>query len=67
MINFALERQAKSTDKLLRRLIEERDEKKHDDSNAKSSSSTSTVNFAQINSHTSDLSVGGTTMPNRSA
>jgi hypothetical protein len=28
IINFVLERQAKSTDKLLRRLIEERDEKK---------------------------------------
>jgi hypothetical protein len=64
MINSALERQVKSIDELLRRLIEERDGGKHDDSNAKPSSSTSAVNFAQINSHTSGPSVGGTSMPN---
>jgi hypothetical protein len=66
MINSALERQAKSTDELLCRLIEERDGIKHDDSNVNPSSSTSTVNFAQINPHTSGLSVGGTSMPNPS-
>jgi hypothetical protein len=46
MINYALERQAKSTDELVHRLIEERDGKRCDDSNTKPSSSTSTVNFA---------------------
>jgi hypothetical protein len=66
MINHALERQAKSTDEPLHRLIEEWDGKKHDDPNAKPST-TSTVNFAQINSHTSGPLVGGTSMPNPSA
>jgi hypothetical protein len=67
MINSVLERQAKSTDELLRRLIEERDGEKHDDSKVNHSSSTSVVNFAQSNPHTSGPSVGGTTMPNPSA
>jgi hypothetical protein len=67
MINSALERQTKSTDGLLRRLIEERDGKKHNDSNANLSSSTSTVSFAQINPHSSGPSTGGTSMPNPSA
>jgi hypothetical protein len=48
MINSTLERQAKSTDELLHRLIEERDGKKHSDANV-NSSSTCTVNFAQTN------------------
>jgi hypothetical protein len=67
MINSALERQAQSTDELLRRLIEERDRKKHSDANVNSSSSICTVNFAQTNPHKSGPSVGGTTMPNPSA
>jgi hypothetical protein len=67
MINSTLERQAKSTDKLLRRLIEERDRKKHSDANANHSSSTYVVNFAQTNPHTSSPSAGDTTMPNPSA
>jgi hypothetical protein len=67
MINSALERQAKTTDELLRRLMEERDGTRHYDSNAKPSSSTSTINFAQINPHTSGPLAGGTAMPNPSA
>jgi hypothetical protein len=67
MINSALERRAKSTDELLRRLMEERDGKKHNGSNANPSSSTSVVNFTQINPHTSDPSTGGTSLPNPSA
>jgi hypothetical protein len=67
MINFALERQAKSTDELLHRLIMEWDEKKHIDANVNPSSSTCTVNFAQTNPHISGPLVGGTTKPNPSA
>jgi hypothetical protein len=46
MTNSALERQAKSTDELLHRLIEEQDGKKHSDSNVNPSPSTCAVNFA---------------------
>jgi hypothetical protein len=67
MINSAWERQAKSTDELLRRLIEERDRKKHSDANVNPSSSTCVVNFAQMNPHTSGASVDDITMPNPSA
>jgi hypothetical protein len=67
MINSTLERQAKSTDELLCRLIEERDGKKHSDANINPSSSTCAVNFAQTSPHSSGSSVGGTTMPNPSA
>jgi hypothetical protein len=75
MINFVLERQAKSTDKLLHRLIEERDEKKlgstsvnHSSSSSSSSSSAScAVSFTQTNPHTSGTSMGGTIMSNPSA
>jgi hypothetical protein len=66
MIDSALERQAKSTDELLRRLIEERDGKKLDATIVNLSSSTCTVNFTQTNLHTSDPSAGGTSMPNPS-
>jgi hypothetical protein len=66
MINFALERQAKSTDELLRRLIEERDGKKLDATNA-NSSSTCAVGFTQTNPHTSGPSTGSTSKPNPSA
>jgi hypothetical protein len=67
MNNSALERQAKSIDELLRRLIEEWDGEKYSHTNVNPSSSTWTVNFAQTNTHTSGPSVGGTTMPNPSA
>jgi hypothetical protein len=67
IINSALERQASSTDELLRRLIEERDEKKHNDSNVNPSSYTSAVNFAQINPHTSGPSAAATLISNPSA
>jgi hypothetical protein len=67
MINPALERQAKSTDELLRRLIEEWDVKKLDNSSVNPSSSSCAVSFAQTNSQISGTSVGSTTMPNPSA
>jgi hypothetical protein len=65
MINSALERQVKSTDEFLCRLIEERDEKKLDTTSA-NPSSTCTINFAQPNLHTSGLLAGDTSMPNPS-
>jgi hypothetical protein len=67
MINPVLERQAKSTDELLRRLIEERDGKKHDTSSTNPSSSSCAVSFSQTNLQTSGTSTGGATMPNSSA
>jgi hypothetical protein len=67
MINSTLERQAKSTDELLCRLIEERDEKKLDATSANPSSSTYTVSFTQINPHTSGPSMDDTSMLNPSA
>jgi hypothetical protein len=67
MINSALERQAKSADELLHRLIEEWDGKKRSDAIINPSSSTCAANFAQNNPHTSGPSVGDTTMPNPSA
>jgi hypothetical protein len=45
MINTVLERQANSTDELLRRLIEERDMKKLDAISVNPSSSTCAVSF----------------------
>jgi hypothetical protein len=67
MINSVLQRQAKSTDELLRRLIEERDEKKPDATKVNPSSSTCAVSFTQTNLHTSGPSVDDTSMPNPSA
>jgi hypothetical protein len=67
LINFALERQAKSTDELLCRLIEDRDRKKLDTTSTNPSSSTCTINFTQTNPHTSGPSTGGTSMLNLSA
>jgi hypothetical protein len=67
MINFALERQAKSIDELLHRLVEERDGKKLDTTSVNPSSSTCVVCFTQTNPHTSGASAGGTSMPNSSA
>jgi hypothetical protein len=67
MINSVLERQAKSTDELLRRLIVEQDGKKLDTTSANPSSSICAVNFTQTNPHTSGPLAGGTSMPNPSA
>jgi hypothetical protein len=67
MINSTLERQAKSTDELLRKLIGERDGKKRSDANVNPSSSTCAINFSQTNPDTSGSSAGGTTLPNPSA
>jgi hypothetical protein len=64
MIDSVLERQSKSTDELLRRLIEERDVKKTDATKVNHSSSTCAVNFTQTNPHISGPSAGGTSMPN---
>jgi hypothetical protein len=66
MINSTLERKAKSVNELLRRLIEERDEKKLGCTSVNPSSSYA-VSFTQTNPHTSGISVGDTTMPNPSA
>jgi hypothetical protein len=66
MINSTLERQAKSADELLRRLIEERDMKKSDATKI-NPSFTYTVSFIQTNPHTSGPSEGDTSMPNPSA
>jgi hypothetical protein len=67
MINFVLKRQAKNTDKLLSRWIEEWDGKKHYATSVNSFSSTYVVSFTQTNLHTSGPSTGGTSMPNPSA
>jgi hypothetical protein len=64
MINSALERQAKITDELLCRLIEERGRKKLDTTSTNHSSSTCIVNFTQTNQYTSGPSTGDTSMPN---
>jgi hypothetical protein len=65
MISSVLERQAKTTDELLCKLIEERVGKKHDDSSTNHSSSTCVVSFTQTNPHTIGPSVGDTSMLNR--
>jgi hypothetical protein len=65
IINSTLERQAKSTDELPCRLIEERDGKKFDATSV-NPSSTCTVSFTQTNPHTSGASAGGTSMPSPS-
>jgi ssRNA-specific RNase YbeY (16S rRNA maturation enzyme) len=67
MINYALERQAKNTDELLRRLVEKRNGKKLDTTSVNLSSSTCVVSFTQTNPHTSGTLAGGTSMPNPSA
>jgi hypothetical protein len=67
MIDYALERPAKSTNQLLRRLIEEHDGKKLDAIKVNPSSSTCVVSFTQTNPHTSDPSMSGTSMANPSA
>jgi hypothetical protein len=69
MTNSTLERQVKSTNELLCRLIEEWEGKKLDNSsvNPSSSSSSCAVSFAQTNPQTSGTSADGATMPNPSA
>jgi hypothetical protein len=66
MINSTLERQARSTDKLFLRLIEEWDGKKLDSFNINPSSSCA-ISFAQTNPQTSGTLAGSATMPNSSA
>jgi hypothetical protein len=66
MINYTLERQAKSNDELLRRLIEEQDGKKFGSTSVNPSSSSCDVSFTQTNPHISVTSVGCTTIPNPS-
>jgi hypothetical protein len=63
MINSVLERQAKSSNEMMCRLIEERDGKKFVDPNIHASSSC-IVNFAQTNPQSSGTSAGGTSQPN---
>jgi hypothetical protein len=65
MINSALERQAKCSNELMHRLIDERDGKKLVDSNVHTSSSCD-VNFAQTNSQPSGTSLGSTSQPHPS-
>jgi hypothetical protein len=66
MINSVLERQAKSSNEMMHRLmIEERDEKKFVDPNVHASSYCG-VNFAQTNHQSSGTSAGGTSQPNPS-
>jgi hypothetical protein len=66
MINSTLERQARSIDKLLCRLIEEQDGKKFDTTSVNPSSSTCAVSFTQTNPLTSGASVGCTSLPHPS-
>jgi hypothetical protein len=66
MIDRALERLAKGTDELQRRLIEEQHGKKLDATKVNPSASTCVVSFTQSNPHTSGPSVGGTSMLNPS-
>jgi hypothetical protein len=60
MINSALERQAKSSNEMMRRWIEERDVKKFVAPNVNASSSSCGVNFAQTNHQPSGTSAGST-------
>jgi hypothetical protein len=60
IINSALERQAKSSNEMMCRLIEKRDVKQLVESNVHTSSSSCGVNFAQTNQQSSDTSAGGT-------
>jgi hypothetical protein len=67
MINSVLERQAKNTNELLRKLIEERDVTKLDTTSVNPSSTSCVVSFTQTNPQTSGASAGNATMPNPSA
>jgi hypothetical protein len=64
MINSTLESQVKSTDELLRRLIEGWDGEKHDSTGVNASCFSCAVSFTQTNRHTSGTSVGETIIPN---
>jgi hypothetical protein len=64
MINYALERQAKSSNELMHMLIEEQNRKKLVDSNVHASSSSCAVNFAQSNPQPCGTSAGGTSQLN---
>jgi hypothetical protein len=65
MFNYMLERQTKSSDGLMHRLIEERNRKKRVDPNVNPPSSSSyVVNFAQTNPQKSGTSTDSTRMPN---
>jgi hypothetical protein len=66
MINSVLERQAKSTGELLRRLIEEWDGKKCETTSVDPSSSTCAISFTQTNPQTSGASAADTSMPDPS-
>jgi hypothetical protein len=66
MINYVLERQAKSTDELMHRLIEERDGKKLTYSNINPSSFSCVVSFAQTNPQICGTSTSGAIMLNTS-
>jgi hypothetical protein len=66
MINSALERQAKSTDELLLRLIEEQNGEKLDTTIIISSTTSCIVTFTQTNPETRGTSVDGATIPNPS-
>jgi hypothetical protein len=67
MINSVLERQAKNTNELLHKLIEERDVTKLDTTSVNPSSTSCVVSFTQTNPQTSGASAGNATMPNPSA
>jgi hypothetical protein len=67
MINSVLERQVKSSNELMRKLIVERDRKKLIDSNVHTFSSSCAVNFAQTNHQPSDTLVDITSQSNPSA
>jgi hypothetical protein len=64
MVNSALERQVKSNNELMHRVIEDQDEKKLMDSNVHPSSFSCAFNFAQTNPHPSGTSAGTTSQPN---
>jgi hypothetical protein len=68
LINSTLERQAKSSNEMMRILIEERDGKKFIDPNVLAGASSScAINFAQTNPQSSGTSAGGTSQSNLSA
>jgi hypothetical protein len=66
MINSALERQVKSSNEMMHRLMEERDGKKLVDSNVHASFSSCAVNFTHTNPQPSGTLAGGTSQPNPS-
>jgi hypothetical protein len=67
MNNYALERQVKSINEMMCRLIEVRDGKRSIDPIVHAFSSSCTVNFTQTNPQTSGTAAGGSLQPNPSA